>query len=1301
MALGAITDLAWPWWCIKCSAGLAHLQHLVLAATSSLRTFRCLTPCSRLCMFSAFLLFLFLVLIIGSEDLDSRFGLQYDFGSYKALATPSKSSRPIELASSSHWGSDFEFCTAEQIGSDSFPTSFSRRRSHQGHLQSHEVIQYSVEVYLLQTTPQAQCDPLSHLPFAVADSHGQNLCARSETEPTELGYSNLWSLWSVLLPGTANTPPENTEPEAESAESTWSEFSPHQGRWQGLRSVQLCPVPAVPARTYSTTSSSDGATFASTCDTSSMDAIYAADAQHDAYAHATAADGMPGCDASALPVDGYAGTYPATQHTGSSSEGLDCLSTEEIRRSPSRHSAESPQHLQERRQEAHQGPGIGGKGPGRSSHSIRGGSAGTFPAYQYMESFLSRSCQELVGLWQTLRTARGSFAIKDSCGQGAIPGRQGVHGGFTGLCWQSGGARTQRRGRPAWGRRSQRDANHREHPVAVHLAAAALQGDRIDPDRGECGQKTQIGPFQKRGRRGSAFQLGWLWTTLWCLNRQPDVLDLPEVQTLKWSHSIMKEPTFLCEFGARERAHQLALEVALDHPQIPSRGAFALCSSRLSKPSSHVGFADWTDLHIWFEDDSQSLQLSLPEEFFDGKLTPWSGCPKVANMRRSRFQVCPWHEGLPVRSCRQPTFEDDIGPMKPNDFILQCKITDNHLDNPARRYQQQHPEVPDPDEIPDIQEAPRFAQDLQALADMHQAFSNPDGEGILRLRTWYIHHSDQQTNFHSRTVELDEDWRRWETDIIGAWRTHLQADTSIFLHLAAPDPYRGYLNRETHGDIIITQGNEQPRRAGLVTVHYHGGEVDPHSYAVACSLELVVSGFRFAEVADAGQWCHLPQNRCAVTYGWQTIPFDHLPRHEMHSGDAITITITRTIRDDRAGHHTARIWDDQPLREPQPADGPAHDDVADYDFLPEPHPLHEDSSTSEQAEEEVGVHVYCHEKPEAHCYIQWDTYRRILLDIVRCLRLPRDDIIGMHFVQALPVGVHPVFGRAVILQATGDVPAGSGEQLILLDQEIHFHALPSGLLVPPAFSRKVLRIFPPIHRSQLLHRIGLRDYCELHGDRCTAYENNVLWPAQDRTVHPLTHGAYVRIIVPPPDDPTLDTEIAIAITRDFTTEVQEPSADVHITECSDRSQRPGGEGDSSAFFQHALHRFQRQCDTTLCALAPSQWKVAPEHVSGPQLPVSNVGVANPLQNPRPLSRFHGRDFDTLSNLFNAKALIECEEEGPIAYVDTWYIDHARLPTCEVPRAVKLFQDPTEWLADLLRPWDDTIDINNDILIFIW
>jgi hypothetical protein len=437
----------------------------------------------------------------------------------------------------------------------------------------------------------------------------------------------------------------------------------------------------------------------------------------------------------------------------------------------------------------------------------------------------------------------------------------------------------------------------------------------------------------------------------------------------------MSETTFLCECGAREKAQKLALEIALSCHQVAPHGHFALPATKSQKTSLHVGFAGWTDLHIWFEEDVHTHIFCLPSEFFDGKSTPWSGCPKVADMRRSRLEICPWHDGGFVRSYERPARETEVRITAPEDAILQYKITDHHFDNPARRLQQQEPEEPDPDIIPDIQDAPAFAQDLQTLADMHRAFSNPDGEGILRLRTWYIHNADQQTNFHSRTVELDGDWRRWENDIIGAWRTHLQAGASVFLHLVSPDPYRGYLNRETHGDIIITQGNDLPRRAGLVTVHYHGGEIEPHSYAVACSLEIVVSGFRLVEAADAGQWCHLPQNRCTLAYGWQPIPFDHLPRHQMHSGDSIVITITRTTADDRARRPTSPLQEDQIIGETQPDRDFDYEDAGNFDSRPPSPHSQEASSTSDQPEEEVGVHVYSLEKQDAHCYIQWDTGR--------------------------------------------------------------------------------------------------------------------------------------------------------------------------------------------------------------------------------------------------------------------------------------------------------------------------------------
>ena len=59
------------------------------------------------------------------------------------------------------------------------------------------------------------------------------------------------------------------------------------------------------------------------------------------------------------------------------------------------------------------------------------------------------------------------------------------------------------------------------------------------------------------------------------------------------------------------------------------------------------------------------------------------------------------------------------------------------------------------------------------------------------------------------------------------------------------------MRRPAHADVIITQGNDAPRRAGLTTVHYHGDRVTPHSYAVASSFDIQISGWDIAGIADA------------------------------------------------------------------------------------------------------------------------------------------------------------------------------------------------------------------------------------------------------------------------------------------------------------------------------------------------------------------------------------------------------------------------------------------------------------------
>ena len=759
------------------------------------------------------------------------------------------------------------------------------------------------------------------------------------------------------------------------------------------------------------------------------------------------------------------------------------------------------------------------------------------------------------------------------------------------------------------------------------------------------------------------------------------------------------EEDFLSEFGAREAAPKLSLEMQLAGCH---DGALDQCSSPSCRPSSRshlrVGFADRTELRLSFGDDQAPFDFCLPSSFFSTEMTPWSGCPRIAELKSSRFQVRPWHDGGLARSCEPPHCYGDSRIASIADHIIQCKITDNYYDNPARRFQQAH-EEPDPDVIPDIGQAPRFAQDLHALAEQHHTFTDPEGDGVLRLRTWYIHHEHFLTNFHSRIIELDEDWRRWSDDIIGSWRSHLQPHASIFFHLVNPDPYRGYLRQEVYADIIITQGNDLPRRAGLLTVHYQGDQADPHTYAAASSLEMIVSGRRLVEAADASHWCSNARHKCSISHGWQHIPFDHNPIHQMNSGHSFAIIITSPQRTD--GVNEAGRDDHQ-----TPSQGVTQDqpdlDYEDHDIhYEDQHRSPSSSSRSQRLENEYGVHIYRLDQPDAHCYIEWSTYRRILFDITRCLLVRRNDIVGLHYVQAVPVGLNQDHERAVIVQSIYDMPAASRDHLILLDIEIHLHAQHDGLLVSPTTTRKVLRIHPPLHRSQILLLNGVHDYCELHGDKCIVLENNEIWSVHDRTLHDLPHGTYIRIQIPPPEDPLLDTETAIAISREFALETYRgPQTSCSARDHEPHSSSPRQEGDSSTFFQLPADRLDEACQISVQAAGKSTWRVAPEHVvSSPGLVSSGAHQQQPAAQ-RPHSSFHDRDFTSLSRLFELEAMTECEEEGPIAYVDTWYVHHAQHPRCRDPKAVKLFQDPSTWLEDIIEPWRDIIDQDADIVVFL-
>ena len=76
--------------------------------------------------------------------------------------------------------------------------------------------------------------------------------------------------------------------------------------------------------------------------------------------------------------------------------------------------------------------------------------------------------------------------------------------------------------------------------------------------------------------------------------------------------------------------------------------------------------------------------------------------------------------------------------------------------------------------------------------------------------------------------------------------------------------------------------------------------------------------------------------------------------------------------------------------------------------------------------------------------------------------------------------------------------------------------------------------------------------------------------------------------------------------------------------------------------------------------------------------------------PSPRADFATGQLQRLSRLVDEADLVECEEEGRIAYITTWYLHHLDQQTCRESRSVRLSDHPDEWRTRIIEVWQDVI-----------
>ena len=345
-----------------------------------------------------------------------------------------------------------------------------------------------------------------------------------------------------------------------------------------------------------------------------------------------------------------------------------------------------------------------------------------------------------------------------------------------------------------------------------------------------------------------------------------------------------------------------------------------------------------------------------------------------------------------------------------------------------------------------------------------------------------------------------------------------------------------------------------------------------------------------------------------------------------------------------------------------------------------------------------------------HCRPRWHTYEALHADITSYANKDTHDLTRVHIVGHPPEDLQLADIRPVLVQQPEDITEGSTFQLTLLDVVFH-NALPS---LEAETVRRVKLLPRTISRKALIAVLGLQPYCKYVRQACLVWHNRRPVKTQAKALIDLRHGDYLQVAVPPGRG-----ELRKQYTRD-------------VAQCFRRGYRASNvpvvmeahpEGlnvsdmpviDTFNYIPRAEDLdYDRDAMTLMQVTGISRpefdpWPPFMDRLPECDAPVTDFKVGNedrveaeiyvtshgePPAIAGPALRF-GNEIGFLQELYpfwEHLAATEIEEEGRVLYVQTWFSDHDRFPTCERSRPARLLSDPWRWLDTMAEAWDDRVD----------
>ena len=725
----------------------------------------------------------------------------------------------------------------------------------------------------------------------------------------------------------------------------------------------------------------------------------------------------------------------------------------------------------------------------------------------------------------------------------------------------------------------------------------------------------------------------------------------PYVLTRKWSHSIIDEVDFLNEWKATESALALAFELGL--PYKVNTVAPHPVKLRVRKQKK-VRFCP---LVVACIGDLQPAVVPI-NAFWTWPRKPWAlhfdTIEKPVDDEKPSCYADRGFLQIATTAFHFPRVGSETHDGVPH---LELRIMDEYINMPR---------VPDdegghnfPGHVPNDQHPngrPDFTDNMLAQMDPSiVTFANLQQQGV-QIRTWYIHHETLVRNAHPRLVRLGVDRSQWIQQIVRAWHDTIDPLLPKAFTLPTPMPFRGPSDQFIALGLIVSQGLHIPRFSGLVSVHFMDDLDGLRAFTIAASFADWVSGYHVVDAADVHEHCAPINGRvCNIFHGWDVIPVDAQPEHRMRPGHSFMIQVPRdpNLEVGNSQAASATHASVQAIGLPggtieQHFDhGPDADDPEDEgDDGSSPHD--DPPNGPDLAGPMFNCHFYRLRHPPLHMFMRNAAGVPMLIELARQLGVVPASLLQAHPMRALMTGER-MDDFSFVVQSVTDLPAASSDMLVVIDVEVHFHPTPGAMQPLPAAARRVVRVPLHITRDAVLGYAGVQQYCREQDQRCLVLLNGQGWPILQPGPRVMRHGNYLRVIVPPPLDGTNTLQ--------------------------------------------AIHLAETRIDHRLAGprIHPQVPDQAPAHAPSP--PMMHVPAPPPVHSvdlPQPTEVYW---FERLQQLFEDQALVEFEEEGPILYLWTWYINHQTHPRCLVPKVVKLDQFQHLWLQDLYEPWRNDLQLD--------